>query len=100
MTKDYISLGLPAMSLADWAGLFAFMNRSWFKRSWVVQEVSFAREAIYFYGASVIPEPVLTWSTEFLDRSVWGCLLSQLATGLLTRPRCLSEGEDGRSSGG
>lgn len=34
----------------DWQALHALMNRSWFYRRWIVQEISFARHATLFCG--------------------------------------------------
>jgi hypothetical protein len=38
-----------------WGALLDLMQRQWFSRRWVVQEIALAREAIIYCGADKIP---------------------------------------------
>jgi hypothetical protein len=44
------ALGLPDPVAWDWVCFWATLNRAWFRRTWVVQELSLASEAIVILG--------------------------------------------------
>lgn len=46
----YQLLNIPRILLNDWVSLWAFFNRSWFRRAWVVQEMGLARKAVMSVG--------------------------------------------------
>lgn len=48
---DFDSLTQDPGSPADWAALHKFMQRPWFTRRWIVQEISLARQAKLYCGS-------------------------------------------------
>ncbi|KAI1299868.1 heterokaryon incompatibility protein-domain-containing protein [Xylaria venustula] len=45
--------GRPNLLDHDWAALVALLERPWFRRKWVVQEVALAKEALLYAGGGV-----------------------------------------------
>ncbi|KAM0437911.1 hypothetical protein ACHAPT_002276 [Fusarium lateritium] len=43
-------LGLPSLTTKNWAPFVAFYGRNWFRRSWVIQEVTLARKVCLLWG--------------------------------------------------
>ncbi|KAI0515179.1 heterokaryon incompatibility protein-domain-containing protein [Xylaria bambusicola] len=52
--------GKPSLLDHDWVPLVALLERPWFRRKWVVQEVALAKEAMLYIGGGIeIPWPDL-----------------------------------------
>ncbi|KAM0551930.1 hypothetical protein ACHAPJ_008269 [Fusarium lateritium] len=60
--SKFDSLGRPPPSSSKWKPVAALMNRNWFKRAWVIQEVALAKKASLFYGN----KGMISWKV-FLD---------------------------------
>jgi hypothetical protein len=70
--KDcYESLGISPLTYHNWLGFLAFINRPWFERAWVVQELALARSAILVCGSHVLPWEQLSKTLTFLKKSKW-----------------------------
>jgi hypothetical protein len=41
--ETYQKLGIPRVSPTVWTAIYALLNRAWFKRAWIVQEITLAR---------------------------------------------------------
>ena len=54
-----------------WLGLVAFLNRPWFSRVWVVQEISLARDAVVVCGRKILPWSMLSSVISFLTATTW-----------------------------
>lgn len=54
-----------------WLGLVAFLNRPWFKRAWIVQEVANAKHAVVVCGNKTLPWVMLADTISFLTSSQW-----------------------------
>ncbi|OAP64059.1 hypothetical protein AYL99_00031 [Fonsecaea erecta] len=67
----YHELGIEPLSYQNWLGLIAFMNRPWFSRSWVVQELALARKATVICGSRVLPWEQLAKTIEFIRATKW-----------------------------
>jgi hypothetical protein len=75
----YEKIGFPCISTRQWLELYAFFNRSWFKRAWIVQEVALSKMAMFFCG---LMEFELHWVARFLEclsRARWIHQLRELA---------------------
>ena len=58
---------ISEMDLVHWFAVFAFFQRSWFKRAWVTQEVVFGRESItVLHGGRTMPFEYLSMLAEAL----------------------------------
>lgn len=44
----------PRITSESWVRLYAFLNRSWFKRAWVVQEARLSRHVVFLCGLRCI----------------------------------------------
>ncbi|KAL9607108.1 MAG: hypothetical protein Q9167_007948 [Letrouitia subvulpina] len=54
-----------------WLGLIALLNRPWFERIWVAQEVILARSAMVMCGRKVFPWSMLSDTFSFLTTTAW-----------------------------
>lgn len=48
-------LGLPDRNSWKWFAVFAFFQRQWFRRSWIVQEATFSSHIFFLCGSALIP---------------------------------------------
>src|SRR3569833_2005805 len=55
----------------NWLGFLAFINRSWFRRAWVVQELALARSALFVCGSTSIPWSDLNQTLAFIRAKRW-----------------------------
>ena len=61
----------PDITLHMWLGLIAFLNRPWFKRAWIVQEVGLAKHAVIVCGRKIIPWSMLSNTIAFVTSTTW-----------------------------
>ncbi|KIX92053.1 uncharacterized protein Z520_12207 [Fonsecaea multimorphosa CBS 102226] len=87
----YRELGIEPLSYQNWLGLIAFMNRPWFSRCWVVQELALARKATVVCGSRLLQWEQLARTIEFIRATKW---YHHLSTEKMRHIRAL-----GRSSG-
>lgn len=67
----YTDVGMKPLSYKNWLGFLAFINRSWFKRSWVVQELALARSATVVCGSRSISWEKLAKTIVFIKETRW-----------------------------
>ncbi|KAL0935055.1 ankyrin and het domain-containing protein [Colletotrichum truncatum] len=61
---------VPGMELIHWFAVFAFFQRSWFRRAWVTQEAIFGRERItVFFGGTMFSWERISMLVEALIKS-------------------------------
>ena len=48
--KFYDHLGIPIIHARQWQSVYAFLERSWFVRGWIIQEICLARRAMILCG--------------------------------------------------
>lgn len=70
-SKTYETLDMPVISEDTWVGIHEIINRSWFKRAWIVQEVCFARNPILLCGLVQVHLDALVKALMFLQWSGW-----------------------------
>ncbi|KAF2730727.1 hypothetical protein EJ04DRAFT_567496 [Polyplosphaeria fusca] len=56
----------PNISYHNWLGLIALLERPWFKRAWVVQEIALAKNAIVYCGRYNFSWEILSKSLSFI----------------------------------
>jgi len=61
----------PNLSLYNWLGFMVLINRPWFKRVWVVQEIALAKSAIVVCGKQVFPWEILSKTLSFVKMTKW-----------------------------
>lgn len=54
-----------------WEALYLYLQHTWFRRSWIVQEVAFARVAIMFCGWTFMPWDYFARSCGWLVHQGW-----------------------------
>lgn len=54
-----------------WCGLVGLLNRPWFSRAWVAQEVILAQNAVVVCGQNVLPWSLLSNTIAFLTTTGW-----------------------------
>ncbi|KAF2114104.1 heterokaryon incompatibility protein-domain-containing protein [Lophiotrema nucula] len=97
--RFYEELGLENhMSARQWAGIFAFLNRAWFRRAWVVQELVLAKRAGFLCGMNYFGDGTLSRWLEFPQDMR---MLSKLASlePLLVHGSTLTEAQEERRRG-
>lgn len=57
--------------MRQWLGFTAFINRPWFSRAWVVQELALCRAATVVCGDRIIPWSQLSRTIEFVRATKW-----------------------------
>ncbi|KAE8441904.1 hypothetical protein EG329_004210, partial [Mollisiaceae sp. DMI_Dod_QoI] len=75
----YKRFGLPVFSKRQWVELYAFLNRSWFSRAWIVQELAFAKTAVFFCGLFAIELSGFAHFLIFLSKARWTMQIRKLA---------------------
>ncbi|KAF2661969.1 hypothetical protein K491DRAFT_586091 [Lophiostoma macrostomum CBS 122681] len=71
---DHTATGLrerPNVSLYNWLGFIALINRPWFQRAWVVQEIALARSATVIIGDRIFDWTKLSRTLAFLKATRW-----------------------------
>jgi Heterokaryon incompatibility protein (HET) len=63
--------GIGSLTHLNWLGFLAFINRPWFRRSWVVQELALARSAILVCGSKEMRWERLDTTLTFLSSTRW-----------------------------
>ena len=76
-------LGLRPAGEGTWKSVVAFLQRKWFERAWIVQEVALARTLVLVCGSKVLPWQDVVDFCSFLDASGWTYRLTALAHGRL-----------------
>ncbi|KAF2017677.1 HET-domain-containing protein [Aaosphaeria arxii CBS 175.79] len=61
----------PDLSYYNWLGFVAFINRAWFKRAWIVQEIALAKKATIVCGNKVLSWDELSHTMSFLRATKW-----------------------------
>jgi hypothetical protein len=69
--RDYKLLGLRRIEDIEWISVYAFLNRNWFRRAWVLQELALARRICILSGLVMMDWSVLASSCLHLDMSRW-----------------------------
>ncbi|KAF1831038.1 hypothetical protein BDW02DRAFT_572447 [Decorospora gaudefroyi] len=59
------------LSFYNWLGFIVLINRPWFKRTWVVQEIAFAKSALVVCGNKVFPWTMLSQTLSFIKMTRW-----------------------------
>jgi hypothetical protein len=88
MSDDtYRRLGIPKIDYTSWIGLYLFLNRAWFKRAWIVQEVALARKPWFICGRQICNLEAILDSFVTLQQSRWLDQLRRLAEPLIQTHR-------------
>ena len=67
--RFYEILGMERhISPGEWSHIFAFLNRSWFRRAWVIQELGLAKKATVVCGLHVFNAAALHKWILFLEK--------------------------------
>ncbi|KAM7210317.1 Heterokaryon incompatibility protein (HET) domain containing protein [Rhypophila decipiens] len=74
---------VPYIFPQQWFRLHAFLNRSWFRRSWIVQEIGFAKRVNFLCGLALFNYLAIAAFHTFLDSSGW---FIQLLTAVSSNP--------------
>jgi hypothetical protein len=83
MDRVFAELGLPNPKCRIWSTISGLLDRSWFKRLWVLQEVALAKQLEVFCGSVTIVWDVLV----NLPKVVYKHRLVRLPTSILRMKR-------------
>lgn len=61
----------PNLSFHNWLGFIALINRPWFKRAWVVQEIALAKSASVICGSQSFAWEDLSKTLSFIRATKW-----------------------------
>ena len=67
----YRDVGVAKLTYQNWLGFIAFMNRPYWSRAWVVQEMALARQVNAMCGGKVVPWAQLATTIEFIRATRW-----------------------------
>lgn len=77
--RPYKTVGMPYTAVDDWLKLYAFINRSWFKRTWIVQEAYLSQRIFVLCGLCNVSFDAVFNAINFVSRSSWLIRLRLLA---------------------
>lgn len=55
----------------DWSGFYVYLHHTWFRRSWIVQEVSLAKQAVILCGDAIVTWDTIVFVCQFLYINGW-----------------------------
>lgn len=96
--ETYQKLGISKLDYTSWIGVFLFLNRAWFKRAWIVQEIALAREPWFMCGRQLGSVEVILGSFEILQQSRWLHQLRKMAEPLIQNFRTETDFSSGLTS--
>ena len=67
----YEDAGIEPLSYQNWLGFIAFMNRPYWSRSWVVQELAYAQKVTVVCGSRILLWDQLARTIEFVRATRW-----------------------------
>jgi hypothetical protein len=67
----YKKLGIPNLTYFNWLGFIAFINRPYFQRTWIIQELALAKSAVIVCGNTVLPWNSLSRTLSFIRELKW-----------------------------
>jgi hypothetical protein len=67
----YDRIGVEPLTYQHWLGFIALLNRPWFKRSWVVQELALAKGVKVVCGSKIVPWDQLARAIELVRATKW-----------------------------
>lgn len=70
-SRDYASLGIREIKEIEWLSVYAFLNRSWFRRAWVLQELALSSQICVLTGLLMMNWPPIVMSCRILELSKW-----------------------------
>jgi Heterokaryon incompatibility protein (HET) len=83
--RDYESLGLRKIQEVEWLSVYAFLNRNWFRRAWILQELAISHRIFVMSGRLMMAWGMLAMSCRILVESHWYDTIAYMA-------RCYMEG--------
>ncbi|CZR57862.1 uncharacterized protein PAC_07751 [Phialocephala subalpina] len=63
--RPYKEISMPYTAVDDWLKLYAFINRSWFKRTWIVQEAYLSQRIFVLCGLCYVSFPAVFNAVNF-----------------------------------
>ena len=93
--ETYQKLGISKLDYTSWIGVFLFLNRAWFKRAWIVQEIALSREPWFMCGIQLGSIEVILRSFEILQQSRWLHQLREMAEPLIQNYRAEADFSSG-----
>ncbi|KAF4632852.1 hypothetical protein G7Y89_g5278 [Cudoniella acicularis] len=76
--KPYKIAQVEPIGAHEWIALHALLSRSWFRRSWVVQEVTLCKKLTICCGAFILTLPVICLAVDNLIQSTWMACMEML----------------------
>ena len=71
--------GVEPVGPRQWLAAYAFMNRSWFRRTWAIQEVALARNLTFTCGLATFPIQIISRAFERLRETCGAYIMSHYA---------------------
>jgi len=69
--KWHEKVGIPMVTYTDWLGFLALIDRSWFHRAWVVQEMALAESVTLVCGSQRLDWTKLDKTLGFISSRKW-----------------------------
>lgn len=69
--QDLVNKGVPTLDSSFWETLHNILNRSWFKRLWVVQEIALSRSSFVMVGDRILRFRWVACAIRMLSELYW-----------------------------
>jgi heterokaryon incompatibility protein (HET) len=83
--RNYSAMGLPKFREMDWFCLYAFLQRNWFKRIWILQEVALAGRVAMLCGKILLSWSAVAGASQTLVLSNWWEAISATVTDIINK---------------
>jgi hypothetical protein len=77
--RDYESVGLRRIQEVEWLSVYAFLNRNWFRRAWILQELALSHRIFVMSGRIMMAWSMLAMSCRILVESHWYDTIARVA---------------------
>jgi hypothetical protein len=77
--RDCESLGLRKIQEVEWLSVYTFLNRNWFRRAWILQELALFHRICVMSGRIMMAWSMLAMSCRILAESHWYDTIARVA---------------------